>query len=103
MLLRRSAGFQQVLAGSHLVSCEVQTYGLLVVLQVLAGAHVVSLEVQTYGLLVVLRLPVGVLQAFAGVHVVSLEVQTYGLLVVRTARLRREVVGAWSLWVSLAA
>ena len=103
MLLRRSAGFQQVLAGSHLVSCEVQTYGLLVVLHVLDGAHVVSLEVKTYGLLVVLRLPVGVLQAFAGVHVVSLEVQTYGLLVVRTARLRREVVGAWSLWVSLAA
>ena len=68
MLLRLSAGLQQVLAGSHLVSCEVQTYGLLVVLQVLDGAHVVSLEVQTFG-----------------------------LLVARIARLRREVVGAWSL------
>ena len=103
MLLRLSAGLQQVLAGSHLVSCEVQVLGLLVVLQVLAGAHVVSLEVQTFGLLVVLRLPVGVLQVLAGVHPVSLEARKYGLLVVRIARLRREVVGAWSLWVSLAA
>ena len=103
MLLRRSAGLQQVLAGSHLVSREVQTLGLLVVLQVLAGAHVVSLEVQTFGLLVVLRLPVGVLQVLAGVHPVSLEARKYGLLVVRIARLRREVVGAWSRGVSVAA